>query len=273
MNLAKSCNSVLVCFRLLCFLFACFLMFPISATAAERWGDLKGRFVYDGAAPKPRELELNKDIEYCAPKKPTSLKLLVNKENNGLKNVVLYLYLSKSDPVPPIHPDYEQTADSNVLLDNIDCQFQPHVTLLRTSQTLKITNSDDVAHNTAAFLARNNPFNAVTPIGESVYKNLESGERLPVQVSCSIHPWMQGWLLVQEHPYMAVTDADGNFEIKNLPAGEWTFQVWHEAAGYLTDVTQNDEATSWPRGRITVTIANEPVNLGTVKVAADKFTP
>ncbi|QDU79144.1 hypothetical protein Pla110_08490 [Polystyrenella longa] len=235
------------------------------------WGNFKGRFVYQGDFPETEELVLNKDIEYCAPREPKSEKLIVNKENMGLSNVVIYLYQKRDEPAPPIHPDYQETAEEKVLIDNIDCTFKPHVSMLRTSQTLKITNSDDVAHNTAAFLNRNNPFNAVTPIGDTVLKNLEQGERLPVQISCSIHPWMQGWLLVQEHPYMAVSDADGNFEIKNLPAGEWTFQFWHESAGYVADVTIDDQPVEWKRGRLTTTISEETYDLGTVNVAAEKF--
>ncbi|MEZ6046887.1 MAG: hypothetical protein R3C11_15170 [Planctomycetaceae bacterium] len=179
---------------------------PVLLSQAEEqtWGNLKGEFVYDGAYPEPEELVLNKDIEYCAPREPKSQKLLVNQESLGLSNVVIFLYQKKGDAPPPIHPDYTETAEQEVLLDNIDCKFAPHITLLRTSQTLKITNSDEVAHNTAAFLSRNEPFNAVTPVGKTVYKNLSSGERLPVQISCSIHPWMQGYLLVQEHPYMVL---------------------------------------------------------------------
>ncbi|MCA9039462.1 MAG: hypothetical protein KDA65_03845 [Planctomycetaceae bacterium] len=238
----------------------------------QTWGNLKGRFVYQGDYPEPEELVLNKDIEYCAPRKPASLNLLVNQENKGIQNVVVFLYQKKDEPAPPIHPDYAENGEKEVVLDNIDCMFKPHVTMLSTSQTLKIVNSDEIAHNTAAFLRRNDPFNAVTPVGKTVLKNLEKGERLPVQVSCSIHPWMQGWLLVQEHPYMAVTDQDGNFEIKNLPTGEWTFQVWHEAAGYMAEVTRNDETVEWKRGQITLTIPEETLDLGTVTVAADKFT-
>ena len=59
---------------------------------------------------------------------------------------------------------------------------------------------------------------------------------MPVKVACNIHPWMNAWLVVKDHPYMAVSDDNGKLEIKNLPAGEWSFQIWQEKAGYLREV-------------------------------------
>jgi hypothetical protein len=75
----------------------------------------------------------------------------------------------------------------------------------------------------------------------------DSPERAPGPVSCSIHPWMQAWWLVLDHPYFAVTDDNGNFEIKNAPAGTQRVVVWQEAVGYVTpgsgepvDIKAND---------------------------------
>ena len=51
-------------------------------------------------------------------------------------------------------------------------------------------------------------------------------------VNCNIHPWMQAHILIQDHPYMAVSGEDGTFEIKNLPAGKQNFLFWHES-GYV----------------------------------------
>ena len=55
-------------------------------------------------------------------------------------------------------------------------------------------------------------------------------------VVCNIHPFMKGYILLLDHPYMAVSGDDGTFEIKNIPAGKHEFQFWHEAAGYLKNV-------------------------------------
>ena len=44
---------------------------------------------------------------------------------------------------------------------------------------------------------------------------------------------MRAVLLVVDHPFAAVTDELGAFEIVNLPAGKYSFRVWHERAGFL----------------------------------------
>ena len=66
-------------------------------------------------------------------------------------------------------------------------------------------------------------------------------------VDCNIHPFMKGHLLVQDHPYMAVSGEDGTFEIKNIPAGKHEFQFWHEAAGYLKNLKLNRRRDRSPR--------------------------
>src|SRR5207247_5859701 len=57
-----------------------------------------------------------------------------------------------------------------------------------------------------------------------------SGEAL-VRVGCDVHPWMRGWLVVLDHPYAAVTGADGRFAIAAVPAGSYTLALWHEMLG------------------------------------------
>jgi hypothetical protein len=56
---------------------------------------------------------------------------------------------------------------------------------------------------------------------------------VPVSVSCNIHPWMQAKIFCVAHPYFAITDADGKFEIKNAPAGKYRMIVWHEGMGWV----------------------------------------
>jgi len=53
-----------------------------------------------------------------------------------------------------------------------------------------------------------------------------------VPVSCDIHWWMRAWVGVLDHPFFAVTDAEGNFEIGNLAAGKYTIGVWRERLSF-----------------------------------------
>lgn len=78
-------------------------------------------------------------------------------------------------------------------------------------------------------------------------------------------------MLVLPHPYMAVSDAQGRFEIKNIPAGKWAFQFWHEKAGYLDKVTVAGKPKSWRRGRVEIDVQAGTNDLGTIELAPHVF--
>ncbi len=251
------------------------VFFATSASAADDagktdWGTLTGRFVYDGVPPKRELVELNKDLEFCGPLKPRDEELIVDAKSRGLKNVVLWLE-PKSDQPPPVHPDYQKSADDQVRLDNDKCRFDPHICVLRTSQTLVIGNKDKINHQAAAFFFKNDPFNESIPPGQTVEKKLPKAEKLPAKVTCPIHAWMSAYLVVKDHPYLAVTDKDGKFELKNLPAGEWTIRVWHEEPGYIKQATVSGAEKTWDAGQATVNIKPGNNTWGDVKLSPALF--
>ena len=59
-------------------------------------------------------------------------------------------------------------------------------------------------------------------------------QEVMIRVKCNLHPWMRSWIAVMEHPYFAVTGADGSFDLTNVPPGDYTVAVWHEKLGELT---------------------------------------
>ncbi len=243
-----------------------------EAPATGGWGTLKGRFVYGGEPPTQDKLEITKDTEFCTREHPLDESIVVNQENKGLQNVVLWIYVGRRDTPPQIHESFQDMISEPTRLDNLWCRFEPHVKVVYTGQTLVIGNKDEVGHNTKADLNANSPFNQTIPAGEDITQTFEKAERLPSPVSCSIHPWMQGYLHVLDHPYVAVSDADGNFDIPNVPTGRWTFQVWHETAGYITTVTHDGQQKTWDRGRVELDIAEGEVDLGDITVDAAMFS-
>jgi uncharacterized protein (DUF2141 family) len=67
-----------------------------------------------------------------------------------------------------------------------------------------------------------------------------------IPVKCNVHPWMRAYIGVVHHPFFAVTGDDGTFTIKNLPAGTYTLQAWHETYGTMDQqitVGANDSKT------------------------------
>lgn len=239
-----------------------------GAAQAQGWGSIKGRFLYDGKAPAPQPIAVTKDQQFCGPKNLVDESLVVG-EKGGIKNVVVYIYVGAGDKVPQVHPELAKPKPAT--FDNANCRFEPRVATVQTGQALILSNSDPIAHNTKVD-AFNQPINPLLPPGAKLPQKFAAPERLPARASCSIHPWMTGWIVVKEHPYMAVTDENGEFEIKNIPAGNWTFQFWHEKAGYLDTVSMNGKEVEWRRGRVELNIKDKAaLNLGDVKIAPAAF--
>ena len=210
------------------------VLWTSSLTAAE-WGHLQGRFVYEGEPPARKPLTITADKEFCGKHDIREEQLVVNPANRGVANVFVWLFLARGETPPAVHESYAATAKAEVLLDASGCRFEPHGCLLRTTQTLLIRNRNPIGDSAKIDTLANPPLNILLPIKSESRQQYPTPERLPVRVSCSLHPWESGWLLIKEHPYMAVSQADGKFAIRNIPCGRWTFQFWHEQAGYLTE--------------------------------------
>jgi len=232
--------------------------------ADPNWGNLTGTFVFDGVAPPPKALVVNKDQEFCGRFGAVDESLIVNKRNGGIKNIVVYLYSKPDGPQPKVHPGYAKTATSEVVFDNIRCRFVPHVVLLRTTQTLLLKNSDAVGHNAKIETRANSAANPLIRAGSVLKRKFDAPERLPCRASCNLHPWMTAWVVIKDHPYVAVTDENGRFSINGLPVGEWTFQFWHEQQGYIQKVKMNGATVDWQSGRTAIQIAPGTKDLGTI---------
>jgi hypothetical protein len=198
-----------------------------SASAAD-WGNLKGRFVYEGKAPKPEAIPTDKE-PLCAKHPVVKEDLIVNDEDGGIKDVVIYVSTKKVK----IHPDYAETAKDTLVMDNKHCRFQPHVLAMRLSQTLELHNSDPFSHNSNLMPFGDVPINPLISEGGMATYQFNKAQKLPQPVSCNIHGWMKGYVVVRDDPYAAVSDEHGNFELKNLPAEELEFTVWQEKSGWL----------------------------------------
>lgn len=212
-----------------------------------QWGTIKGRVVWPASKPVPVPADLsdlikkNTDAGHCLGKGPIlSDDWLVNKGNKGLSNVFVWLSTGKKDEkkndiAPPIHPTLQKVEPAEVLMDQPICAFLPHAIALREGQVLVAKNSSPVAHNykwTGNPLTANAGNNVLIPAGGQFPIKGLVADRFPVSIACNIHPWMKGWVRVYNHPYFAVTDANGNFEIKNAPAGDFKLFLWQGTGGF-----------------------------------------
>lgn len=219
------------------------------------WATIKGKFSLTGPVSLP-PIDVTKDHQVCGNTAPNPAVQLG--PNNELKYVLVYLSTNLPTLEEPwIHPSYADSATDTVDFDQIKCIFVSHVFPMRSTQKLKVLNSDTVGHNTSikAF-----GFDTIIPAGGSSIVPTVKPLKEPGGTSCAIHPWMSAYIMATPHPYIAVTDDNGEFEIKNVPAGvDLEFKIWHEKVRYVPGATVNDSPATWPKGRMKVKLENDQV--------------
>ena len=221
---------------------------PLNERAVyAQWGTIEGQFVFDGELPAPALLVKKgdaavKDAAICSAESVPDESLVVNSQNKGVANV--FVFLRKAEKV---HPDLKASSQKEVRFDQKNCRFVPHALIVRTDQVVICLSDDGVPHNTHTFPMRNNGENLVIAPKDrqGTAIKVKLAENAPFDVKCDIHSWMTAKWLVIDHPYAAITDADGKFKIEKLPVGQHKFRVWHERAGvvereWAVDVKEGD---------------------------------
>lgn len=226
------------------------------------FGSLVGQFVLDGAIPElpPAATPADgngADIKTCGADSVPNEKLVVDSKSKGIANIFIYLQKAPAK----VHPSLKKSAQPVIEFDQKICQFLPRALLVRVDQTVNVKSADPFPHNTHSHPLRNDEKNVTIPAMDRAGANFEFkvSEKLPISVGCDIHRWMVSHWLILDHPYAALTDAEGKFAIGKLPAGDYEFTVWHESVGYIDrkfKVTIPDNGT-----------ADKKV----VKVSVDKF--
>ena len=149
--------------------------------------------------------------------------------NSGLGNVFVYVKAGLEGK------KFEAPAQKTVI-DQVGCLYQPYVSGSFAGAAVEFKNSDAFLHNVNFMKSDvgNDTFNFAQGGGskpiEKVFKNVE----VMAKIQCNVHPWMFGYIGVVDNPYFAVTDKDGKFTIKGLPAGKYTLAFKHLKAGEIT---------------------------------------
>jgi hypothetical protein len=199
---------------------------------AQGYGHITGQFVLQGDMPKFAAVKITgQDANICTAKQLPDNRLMVDKETKGIANIIVYL----REAPKKIHPDLKESKEKTVVFDQKDCRFEPPLLLVRTDQTVLVKSDDPINHNTHTHPFRNDEKNfLIRPKDrEGVAVKCPNPEKSPTKVNCDLHPHMVAYWMILDHPYMAITDKEGKFEIENLPEGEYEFTVWHERTGYI----------------------------------------
>lgn len=191
---------------------------------------------FDGKAPQRKHLAMDPASADRYQTPPLDENVLTGK-NGGLANVFVY---AKRGVPRKTYPRPEQPA----ILDQQKSMFRPRIQGVRVGQNFIIRNSDPYIHNTRSLSLRNRAFNIgqppTSPDRERVFTRAEG----PIRLGCDFHKWMAAWIFVIDHPFFAITDENGKFEIKDLPPGEYTFEAWHEEFGDQRQTLKIDDSGS-----------------------------
>jgi hypothetical protein len=197
------------------------------AAGATGAASVTGKILFEGALPAAEKYKMSADA-FCAKSHPGD----VNKEDvvvaadRGLANVFVYVKSGISGTYPP-----PATA---AVIDQRGCTYHPHVFGVVTGQNIEILNSDATLHNIHSLPEKNEAFNLGMPVQGMKYTKKFDKPEVMVRIKCDVHGWMSAYCGVVAHPFFAVTAADGTYTIKNLPAGTYTIEAWHEKFGTQT---------------------------------------
>jgi plastocyanin len=200
--------------------------FPAAAYeggAVANGGSISGVVKFKGTAPAAKQLEATKDVQVCGKHKIMDESLVVGADGGLANAVVSITNIAKGKPMDKASP----------VLDQVGCQYKPHVLAFPAGAEVQIQNSDGILHNIHTYSQANPSINRAQPKFKKVLKETFAKPE-NIKVTCDAHNWMTGWYAVQYNPYYAVTDAAGAFKLTDVPAGEYELKVWHETLGEST---------------------------------------
>ena len=184
-------------------------------------GTIAGIVKWSGEKPKPISLPITKDANVCDPDKTGTrdLERLEISPEGGVANTVVYLRgvtKGKAWDLP----------DSRRSLDQKNCRYVPHVSLVQAGGDFGMKSSDPILHTVhmAGAVDYNLPFPMTNVLLTRPMR--KSGT---VDLKCNAgHIWMNGVIFIVNHPYYAITDEHGMFHLTNVPPGEYEIVAWHE---------------------------------------------
>ncbi len=212
---------------------------PLTSLAGETGATLVGRVVFRGTVPPPEVVTVTRDPKTCGETR-TIQPLVVHPSTRGIQNAVVSIEGENTSP----NTDTTKTT----AITNTQCAFSPHVEAIRVGTPLEVRSHDPVLHNTHIMTGKRTFLNvALVPGGHPVAKVIKMPGLYHVQ--CDAHVFMQGSVVAFDHPYYAVTEAQGDFRIVGVPAGRHQVTVWHETLGAL-----HHEVTVPAQGDVSITI-------------------
>lgn len=206
---------------------------PVAAPLpANSIGSVDGVVKLAGKASAPVKIDMTMDPACgMSPGGDSNVSEQYAVHNGDLANVFVYVKAG-----PPDAFTVPAASGPAVVMDQKGCRYSPHVIALQKGGSVEFRNSDITMHNIHTMPSAPGSSSidiSQSPKGASQTKQFNQVETM-IPVRCNNHPWMNAFINVSETPFFAVTDADGKFSLKGLPAGDYTLVAVHEKLGEQT---------------------------------------
>jgi hypothetical protein len=182
---------------------------------------IRGTVSFKGTPPARKKLIRDSDPK-CAASERLAEDVVVTR--GKLAGVLVKIKVGTAGVhTPPAEP---------VLITQSDCMYSPRVVAVMAGQKLAIRNADPTFHNVRGARGERTVFNLAQPAKDPdiIRENLGKPGDI-VSLHCDVHPWMQAFVAIVDHPYVAVTGQDGSFEIRGVPPGKYELEAWHPTQG------------------------------------------
>jgi hypothetical protein len=211
---------------------------PLDRTTT---GSIVGAVSFHGDPPKSTSVSLDRSCGALHDGPVTSGDVLV--KDHRVQNAFVWIREGLGDRVFP-------QPTTPVEIDQKGCLFAPRVAAVETCQEILFLNSDPVLHNVHGFPKSSGAWNfSLGQAGSKRSVRVPAPEAM-IRVGCDVHPWMQAYVGVVNHPYFAITGADGGFTLKDVPPGDYVVASWHERFG-----TREQKVKVGPKEEVAVAFA------------------
>jgi plastocyanin len=200
-----------------------------AGICSSSFGQITGAVKLDGNPPIMKKIDMAGNPQCAAMHKdPVFEDTVILGDKGELANVVVSI----------------KPADGQVLKGNMPattptlvqegCMYHPHVIACMVGQNVNIKSGDAFLHNVHTLSVDNDPVNFAQVEKQEKLLQFTTAEQF--KVKCDIHPWMNAWIIVLDHPFFAVTGTDGKYSIDTagLADGDYTLDFWHEKFGDMT---------------------------------------
>lgn len=201
------------------------LLALVAVAAQDDTAAVQGRVTLQGKAPAPRKFKAFDEKSQAAyPDGVTVEPVLLDKDRH-VRSALVYVKSGLEGKTFPVPKEPRR-------LDVENFQLAPRMMGIMVGQELIVTSKDPVMHAVHALPWKNKEFNTgLTKVGQSFKATFTTPEvAIKVKTEC-LHDWERAWVAVLAHPFYAVTDEQGRYEIKGLPPGKYTIEVWQEFCG------------------------------------------